>query len=153
MRVVVATDGSEVARHAARRALELVREPDELTVVYSSPELPGEDAGGIEGPTETAEEAARQARELDVEALGAIEETVRDLGAIAVDRRVVTGEPGPAICHLADELHADAVVVGSHGRGLLKQMVLGSVSDYVVRHAPCPVLVVRAGADGNGSGG
>jgi len=79
MRVVVATDGSEIARTAAR-----------------------------------------QARELDVEALGAIEETVRDLGAIAVDRRVVTGEPGPAICHLADELHADAVVVGSHGRGLLK---------------------------------
>ncbi|KAI8926862.1 hypothetical protein BC831DRAFT_425255 [Entophlyctis helioformis] len=43
----------------------------------------------------------------------------------------------------AKEHHADIVVVGSRGRGVLTRMVMGSVSDYVMRNAPCPVIVVR----------
>ena len=38
----------------------------------------------------------------------------------------------------------DVIVVGSHGRGFVKRVVLGSVSHHVLQHAPCPVLVVRA---------
>jgi nucleotide-binding universal stress UspA family protein len=44
---------------------------------------------------------------------------------------------------VAEQLGVDAIVVGSHGKGRLKRLVLGSVSEHVVRHAPCPVLVVR----------
>ena len=48
---------------------------------------------------------------------------------------------------VAEHEGSDVIALGSHGRGVFKRMVLGSVSEHVVRHAPCPVLVVRAGTD------
>jgi nucleotide-binding universal stress UspA family protein len=47
------------------------------------------------------------------------------------------------VVRIAEEIHADAIVVGSHGRTGLERLFLGSVSEHVVRHAHCPVLVVR----------
>ena len=64
-----------------------------------------------------------------------------DLGIPDAELRVLTGSPGPAICDLATELGASAIVIGSRGRGGFRRAVLGSVSDHVVRHAPCPVVV------------
>jgi nucleotide-binding universal stress UspA family protein len=48
-----------------------------------------------------------------------------------------------AIVHLAEEIDADLIVIGSRGFGGLKRALLGNVADSVVRHAHCPVLVVR----------
>jgi nucleotide-binding universal stress UspA family protein len=59
---------------------------------------------------------------------------------------VWTGDPGESIVAAAEAEAADLVIVGSHGRGRLGRLLLGSISDYVARHAPCPVLVVRARA-------
>ncbi len=56
------------------------------------------------------------------------------------------GEPGEAIVEAAAAEGADIVVVGTHGRGGIGRMLLGSVSEYVVRHASVPVLVVRPAA-------
>ncbi len=56
---------------------------------------------------------------------------------------VWTGEPGESIVTAAAAEAVDIVIVGSHGRSRIGRMVAGSVSDHVVRHAPCPVLVVR----------
>lgn len=67
----------------------------------------------------------------------------RDLG-VRVTFLVWDGEPGPSIVAAAASEQADMVIVGSHGRGAVGRLVLGSVSDHVVRHAPCAVLVVRA---------
>ncbi|MGB3496482.1 MAG: universal stress protein [Elainellaceae cyanobacterium] len=53
------------------------------------------------------------------------------------------GRPGPAICQTAVDQHADLIVVGSHGRKGLREMLLGSVSNYIVHHAPCSVTVVH----------
>lgn len=53
------------------------------------------------------------------------------------------GTPGRAICDLARTWDADLVIVGSHGRKGLSEMLLGSVSNYVMHHAPCSVLVVH----------
>ena len=57
---------------------------------------------------------------------------------------VWTGDPGESILAAAASEAADMIVVGSHGRSRIGRMVIGSVSDHVVRHAPCPVLIVRA---------
>ena len=56
---------------------------------------------------------------------------------------VWTGDPGDMIVEAAEAEHADMIVVGSHGRGAVGRLFLGSVSEHVVRNAPCPVLVVR----------
>ncbi|MEO1126951.1 MAG: universal stress protein [Cyanobacteria bacterium J06639_16] len=55
----------------------------------------------------------------------------------------VFDSPGRAICDLAKTWQADLVMVGSHGRTGLSEMFLGSVSNYVMHHAPCSVLVVH----------
>lgn len=55
------------------------------------------------------------------------------------------GRPGSAICTIAQNVHADLIVVGSHGRSGLSEMFLGSVGNYVMHHAPCPVLVIHPG--------
>ena len=62
---------------------------------------------------------------------------------IDVSFLVWTGDPGDVIVEAAEAEHADMVLVGSHGRGPVGRLLLGSVSEFVVRNAPCPVLVVR----------
>lgn len=54
-----------------------------------------------------------------------------------------SGTPGRCICEVAREWDADLVMVGSHGRTGLKELLLGSVSNYVVHHSPCSVMVVH----------
>jgi nucleotide-binding universal stress UspA family protein len=69
----------------------------------------------------------------------------RSIG-VTVDFLVWEGDPGEAIIDAAQAESADMIVVGSHGRGAVGRFLIGSVSDHVVRHASCPVLVVRSGA-------
>jgi nucleotide-binding universal stress UspA family protein len=57
------------------------------------------------------------------------------------------GDPGESIVEAATAERADVIIVGSHGRGTVGRFLIGSVSDYVVRHATCPVLVVRRTTD------
>lgn len=59
---------------------------------------------------------------------------------------VWTGDPGESIVSAAESEAADLIVVGTHGRGTIGRLFLGSVSEHVVRHAPCPVLVARPDA-------
>ena len=79
----------------------------------------------------------RASRELAAQAL-----VVRGRRAgVRVAFLVWEGEPGPAIVEAAASEQADLIVVGTHRRNRLERMVLGSVSDHVVRHAACPVLI------------
>lgn len=61
----------------------------------------------------------------------------------------LTGNPGRNICELAATWEADLILVGSRGLKGLKEMFLGSVSNYVTHHAPCSVLIVRESLDSN----
>ena len=56
---------------------------------------------------------------------------------------VWTGDPGESILDAAEAEAADLIVLGTHGRRGLDRSLFGSVSDHVVRHAPCPVVVIR----------
>jgi len=72
---------------------------------------------------------------------------------LAVSFLVWTGDPGESIVSAAEAEAADLIVVGTHGRGTIGRLLLGSVSEYVVRHAPCPVLVARPDAAGRSHSG
>ena len=63
----------------------------------------------------------------------------------------LTGNPGRSICELAQNWSADVIVVGSRGLKGLKEMFLGSVSNYVTHHAPCSILIVRSAIDTDSS--
>jgi nucleotide-binding universal stress UspA family protein len=83
-----------------------------------------------------------QVRENREQAAQALVERGREAG-VTVSFLVWTGDPGDMIVSAAEAEHADMIVVGSHGRGAVGRLFLGSVSEHVVRNAPCPVLVVR----------
>jgi universal stress protein A len=53
------------------------------------------------------------------------------------------GKPADEILAAAREWEADVIVIGTHGRSGVSRLVLGSTADLVVRHAPCPVLVIK----------
>jgi universal stress protein A len=66
--------------------------------------------------------------------------------------RVVQGKPHDAILAVAAEPGVDLVVMGTHGRSGLARMIVGSVAEAVIRHAPCPVLTLRAPAGASAEG-
>lgn len=69
-------------------------------------------------------------------------EKATDVGVKAEYSQLI-GNPGRIICELANNWNADLILVGSRGLKGLKEMFLGSVSNYVTHHAPCSVLIVR----------
>jgi nucleotide-binding universal stress UspA family protein len=63
--------------------------------------------------------------------------------AVAYEHRLVMGDPAEAIVHLAEQVKADLIVLGTHGRSGFKRLLMGSVAEAVVRRARCPVLTVK----------
>jgi nucleotide-binding universal stress UspA family protein len=152
MRVLFATDGSDLAIEAARRATGMLTD-FEATVLGVVPLLlvpPGTAVADIESvaqPATSPEIVAEIDESVTAKIEADIQRTITAIGRPA-DRRVVHGDPAIEICRVAEEGRFDLVVIGSHGSGFLKRVVLGSVSHHVAHHAPCPVLVVRERDDG-----
>jgi nucleotide-binding universal stress UspA family protein len=142
---LIATDGSDVSLDAARRGVALLR-PTRVTLLTVADTAVVEDsgAGGFEGNLLTPEEADRARAAILATGGHELDDTVTAIGAnpAIVERRLVEGASGQMIVHVADEVDADVVVVGSHGHGWFKRMVIGSTSQYVVNHSNRPVLVV-----------
>jgi nucleotide-binding universal stress UspA family protein len=142
--IVFATDGSELARSALEAGCARLHPIDRafvVTVIEDLDPMLVTDAGGHAGPTLSHDElvAMQDAARADGEAL--VQGAAEGLGIDDVETRVLEGRPGPALCSLAEEVGADTMVLGTRGRGRIKRALLGSVADYVVRNAPCPVLV------------
>jgi nucleotide-binding universal stress UspA family protein len=151
MHVLIGTDGSDDAIAAAEAGLGLLGAPSAVTVVCVM-DTPGAATAGLEsgfaGGMVSDAEVDRAWSMVEQDAREALERTVERLGVEApVEQVARAGEAGPAICHLADEIGADVIVVGSRGRGAIKRALLGSVSTHITNNAPCPVMVVRAGTE------
>jgi len=72
--------------------------------------------------------------------------------AVPVERRLEDGDPAETILRVAGEEGADLIVLGTHGRGALGKLLMGSVAEKVVRGAPCPVLTTNATVPGSSEG-
>ena len=152
-KVLLATDGSEEASSATEAAVEIAQKTgSELHVVHVYgvvpiyPLYPPEttDPGGAELEDPVLEEeleglSERRAQEV----LDAAVEKVQSAGATVAQAHLREGGVPHEIVALAEDLGVGLVVVGSRGRGGIRRALMGSVSDAVVRHAHCPVLVVR----------
>ena len=137
-RILLATDGSPDATVAARSAIELAGATgSELHVVHVGEFLPTYLAFTEEEPAELRQ----RAREL----LDAQKKRIEgELGGTVAEAHLLLGRPAEEIINLSERIDAGTVVVGSRGQGSLRRAVLGSVSESVVRYAPCPVFVARA---------
>ncbi len=135
-KILLATDGSKEAELAARTAADLARSYDsELHVVYVEPALAMIDQFADTGPDRTQLES----RQLLDEQVKHIEEA----GGTITEAHLRLGRPDEQIVRVSEEVGAGLIVTGSRGHGGLRRALMGSVSDSVVRHAHCPVLVVR----------
>jgi nucleotide-binding universal stress UspA family protein len=95
---------------------------------------------------EAAERLRREARKGRQEVLGERVERIVELGGSVAQTHIREGETDQEIVTLAEEVEAGLIAIGSRGRGGLRRALMGNVSDSVVRHAHCPVMVVRAEA-------
>ena len=68
-------------------------------------------------------------------------------GTVKCDLFVDIGDPYEKLLSLATQRQVDLVVISTHGRSALEHLVMGSVAEKIIRHAPCPVLVVRRGTE------
>ena len=147
MHVLIASDGSELSIDAAHRASKLLGSADTVTLLIVVHTMPTDDGVGFSGVVYAPDEQNRLWRSEFAYAGDAIARAASRLADAPVERRIEVGDPAHIICDVAREVEADVIVVGSHGRTGLNRLFLGSVSEHVVRHAPCPVLVVRGAPD------
>lgn len=146
MKILIATDGSEFSRLAAEKAGVLAAGMAKAEIrIISAYEMPGPIAAVplVAVPAYTQE---------IVDGLAAMAENIASetqktitklLPNASLSTTTVCGKPAFAILDEAEEWGADLIVVGSHGNGFWTRALLGSVSDAVVHHAKCSVLVVR----------
>lgn len=148
--VLIAVDGSKESNDAAEFAHRLFGDSVDYLVVTVAET--GALVGGampIMDPTFAGGGAyidPELARESVETALHEAEESASDAAAHAdIHTRpiVETGEAGDVICRVATDRNVDLVVVGSHQRNWLSRLLTPSVRNYLIDHAPCPVLVVR----------
>ncbi|MEZ4216014.1 MAG: universal stress protein [Myxococcota bacterium] len=138
--IVVATDFSDTAELALDRAIELARHFDaelHVTHVFALP-VPAVGVYDFAIP----ESGIREARESALRRLeGAAQKAVA--AGVRTHTHLVATPTETGISDVAREVGAEMIVVGTHGHTGLKHVLLGSVAERVVRHAPCSVLVVR----------
>lgn len=150
--VVCCTDGSDVSADAIRAGLSLLdRGRWRVRLAISVPEAmletggagmaPGGFAGTAIGVVPSGRDiVAEQERLIDMGRSRALE-VARVVGLVEDDVEVLVGSPGPAVVDYLRETEAALAVIGSRGLGGAARLLLGSTSEHLVRHAPCPVLV------------
>ncbi|MFL6468215.1 MAG: universal stress protein [Pyrinomonadaceae bacterium] len=147
MKILFATDGAKQSFSAVSAFRQLaLNEGDEIkviSVVDVGFPVARDIYGGYLPDTTELEKTTRE------NAVRSLDETVERLKTVLgnkiinISTEVLFGSPESRIVETADEMKPDLVVVGSHGYRAWERLLIGSVSDAVVHHAPCSVLVVR----------
>lgn len=149
-KILFATDGSPEAVKAARMAITLSRDLGSELHVLCVGQVPSIYAPAESGilDREFWKEMREFAKSEASERLGVEVQTIVATGGKVEKSHIAVGRPDAEIVRLAEEIGAEMVVLGSRGLGPLRRVVLGSVSNSVVRHAHASVLVVRSNGEG-----
>ncbi len=144
--ILVPVDFSEPSDAALATAVELAKQYNATLTIVHVFDLPPAYAGMDVPPMDLMAPMVEAARkELDAK--------LAEVRASLPSAQIVMGQGAPwrEILAAAEDTHADLIVVGTHGRGGIKRVVLGSVAERVVRHSPVPVLTIRPRATKGGA--
>lgn len=158
-KILVALDSSPQREQVFDQALDLARQSNaQLMLVHvlsayeeGSPGIPIRSYHAYYPVLDDTTWQVYQQRWQAFEAKG-LEQLHRDLeiaqaAGVQAEFSQTAGDPPQVICRVAESWRADLIVIGSHGRKGLGELLLGSVSNYVMHHAPCSVLVVHRGTE------
>ncbi|MGF1481369.1 MAG: universal stress protein [Cyanophyceae cyanobacterium] len=152
--ILVAIDRSPQGEAVFKQALAFAKHNEaHLTLFYCLPT----DSEGVGSYSDmygqeltNFSKAIAENKELEVQAveqwLGQYQQQASEQG-VSIEYRYHAGNTDRAICDLARDQNIDLIVLGRRGRKGIEEMLLGSVSNYVVHHAPCSVLVVQGSSD------
>jgi len=138
--VLVATDGTPYGVRAAQHGTQLLGRPGRVTLLRVLTHVPEEDLDeegeSLYSPQQLAWRWKAEIGEAE------LAQTAGAAGGAHVDQRIEAGDVARTVCDVARELGVDVIVVGLRSRSRVVRLFAHSVSENVVRHAPCPVLVV-----------
>ena len=143
-RVLVPTDGSDAAEAAVDHAVAVAEACGAAVRVLSVVDTRALAAQSELAPSDVMLESLEERSE---HAVNEVAERCEAAG-LSVETAVARGAPSRAVCEDAAENNADLVVMGTRGRSGLDRVLLGSVTERTVRHAPVPVMAVRGGEPG-----
>jgi nucleotide-binding universal stress UspA family protein len=143
--IMLATDGSPSAEAATREAVDLARHLGAplLAVSVEHNSVP---AYGYYGYAEIVAELRKAEHERVEKLLEVVQSRAADEG-VECETLPLEGVPARAICEVARDRNARLVIIGAHGWNRIGRLIHGSVSTYVLHHAPVPVLVVHGDDD------
>ncbi|HEX9960021.1 MAG TPA: universal stress protein [Pyrinomonadaceae bacterium] len=149
MRILISTDGSEFSRAAVEKSFEIIVSPEKTAIkIVSVFEVlePLDISISPEFSQELESSARKKAQEFAGQAAARVKERFPQ---IDLTTQISLGAPDEILIAAAKQWQADLIIIGSHGRGFWGRMLLGSITDSLVHHAPCSVLVVRGASREN----
>ena len=138
-RILLPTDGSEGMADVIEHTVALAREHDASIHALHVLDTATMSRMPMEASWETISEMLREEGQ---RALGEVSDTA---GPVPVEEALTEGVPSKEIVDYAETENVDLIVMGTHGRGGLDRLLLGSVAERVIRTAPVPVMTIRVG--------
>jgi nucleotide-binding universal stress UspA family protein len=147
MKILLATDGTKHSDSAIEMVCKLkLSSGDEIKIVSVVDMAVPLSVDIYTGYLPTTAEIEKTAQENAEKILESATQKIRQScgESLFISTEVLLGSPESRIVETAEEMPADLIIVGSHGYNRWERLLLGSVSDSVVHHSPCSVLVVRS---------
>lgn len=137
--ILLPIDGSENSSKCLDYAKSLAKTYNSKLIILNVFELPL-----IIEPYQVSPNIFEQVtRELKIDSTNLLEKNKDEFKDLNVEILSLEGQAGAVIKQVADEKHVDLIVMGSRGLGTIKSFLLGSVSNYVIHHVKCPVIIVK----------
>lgn len=147
MKILIATDGTKHSRAAMDKIADFKLSADDelniVSVVDMAVPMSVDMYGGYITPTADIEKNVREVAEKILEEAKIYITEQLKINYVSLNTEILYGSPDSRIVETAEKINADLIIVGSHGYNRWERILLGSVSDSVVHHAPCSVMVVR----------